>query len=89
MVSDITSYLRRNSNMDSAVINKILQDMAEIQPVIKGDSKQERIAKISEVYQVIQTASIAQWTYTLDDETSIALDTETTIDLHLEVGNAP
>lgn len=86
MVSDITSYLRRNSNSDSAVINKILQDLAEIQPELKGDAKQERIVKINEVYQINQTVSRSQWTdaILLEDGTSYLL-TESDSKIYLEL----
>ena len=87
MVSDIASYLRRNSSTDSAMINKILQDIAEIQPELKGDAIQERITKINEVYQITQTLTATQWTLTLDDETDVALDTEANNDIMLELGN--
>lgn len=88
MVSDIISYLRRNSSSDTAVVNKILQDLAEIQPELKGDTKQERIVKVNEVYQISQTVTATQWTLTLDDESDVALDREDNIDIFLEIGNA-
>lgn len=88
MVSDIISYLRRNSSSDTAVVNKILQDLAEIQPELKGDTKQERIVKVNEVYQISQTLTATQWTLTLDDELGVPLDTESGNDIMLEIGNA-
>lgn len=88
MVSDITNLIRRNGVTPNDVINKILQDIAEIQPELKGDTKQERIVKVNEVYQITQTVSVSQWTMTLDDETDVALDTEANNDIYLEIGNA-
>lgn len=87
MVSDITNLIRRNNATSSDVVNKILQDIAEIQPELKGDSKQERIVKTNEVYQITQTITTSQWTLTLDDESDVALDTETDNDIMLEIGN--
>lgn len=87
MVSDITNLIRRNNTTPNDVINKILQDIAEIQPELKGDTKQERIVKVNEVYQITQTLTATQWTLTLDDETGVALDTETSNDIMLELGN--
>lgn len=88
MVSDITNLIRRNATTPNDVINKILQDIAEIQPELKGDTKQERIVKTNEVYQITQTLTATQWTLTLDDESSTAIDTEANNDIMLELGNA-
>lgn len=88
MVSDITNFIRRNGQTPTDAINKILQDLAEIQPELKGDTKQERIVKVNEVYQVNQTATATQWTLTLDDETSVALQREDNPSIYLELGNA-
>lgn len=88
MVSDITNLIRRSGTTPNDVINKILQDIAEIQPELKGDTKQERIIKVNDVYQINQTTLVSQWTQTIDDETGVVLDTENDVDLHQEIGNS-
>ena len=88
MVSDITNLIRRNGATSNDVINKLIQDLAEIQPELKGDSKQERIVKVNDVYQITQTFTASQWTLTLDDESNVALDTEATNDIMLELNNS-
>ena len=88
MVSDISNLIRRNGVTSNDVINKILQDLAKIKPELKGDTKQERIVKINEVYQINQTVTATQWTLTLDDESDVALDREDNVDIYLELGNA-
>lgn len=89
MVSDITNLIRRSATTPNDVINKILQDIAEIQPELKGDTKQERIVKVNEVYQVTNSASVSQWTNNLllEDNTSNLL-TESDAVIYLEIGNA-
>lgn len=87
MSSDISNYLRRGFN-NNAIINKILQELQKVQPEITGDAKQERIEKISEVYQITDTVTATRWqdALLLEDGTSYLL-TETDKKIYLEVGN--
>lgn len=54
-MTDIRAYLRRTGGVDQAQLNKILQELADIQPEVKGEAAtQVRIIKGTELVEIDQ-----------------------------------
>ncbi len=52
-MADIRAYLRRVGNSDQAILNKILTELQEIQPEVKGENATEiRIIKGTEFAEI-------------------------------------
>jgi len=87
-LSDIINSLRRAS-LDQGAINKLAQELREIQPEVKGDAKQERIVKVTEEHEYDTDGSglLDKSNHFIVLENDDKILNESDIGLILELGN--
>lgn len=88
-MTDIRSYLRKTGNIDENLLNRVLEQLAEIQPEVKGDiSAKVQIKKGTEIIEINQTFQAVRHNDRLLLETGDFILTESDKYVYLEVNTS-